>query len=70
METATGAHPATPLSPRELSDDAAAVIAAGAQQLHPHPRDAAGAESLRPDDTEGALSPRGFTGLDERRRCL
>jgi uncharacterized protein (DUF849 family) len=49
-------HAATPLTPRELAEDAKAVVEAGAQQLHLHPRDAAGAESLRPDDIERALT--------------
>jgi uncharacterized protein (DUF849 family) len=50
-----GFHAATPLTPRELAEDARAVVAAGAQQLHVHPRDAAGLESLHPDDTARAL---------------
>jgi uncharacterized protein (DUF849 family) len=48
-------HAATPLSPRELAADARAVVDAGAQQLHIHPRDAAGRENLDPDDTARAL---------------
>lgn len=48
-------HAATPLTPRELAADARAVVNAGAQQLHIHPRDAAGRESLHPDDTARAL---------------
>ncbi len=50
-----GFHAATPLTPRELAADARAVVDAGAQQLHIHPRDAAGQESLHPDDTARAL---------------
>ena len=48
-------HPAVPLSPDELADDARAVIEAGAQELHIHVRDAAGKESLHPDDVARAL---------------
>jgi uncharacterized protein (DUF849 family) len=50
-----GFHAATPLTPRELAADARAVVEAGAQQLHIHSRDAAGRESLHPDDTASAL---------------
>jgi uncharacterized protein (DUF849 family) len=50
-----GFHAATPLTPRELALDARAVVDAGAQQLHVHPHDAAGRESLHPDDTAAAL---------------
>ena len=50
-----GFHAATPLTPRELAADARAVVDAGAQQLHIHSRDAAGQESLHPDDTASAL---------------
>lgn len=48
-------HAATPLTPRELAADARAVVDAGADQLHIHSRDAAGRESLHPDDTAAAL---------------
>ena len=48
-------HAATPLMPRELAADARAVVEAGAEQLHIHPRDAEGRESLHPDDTAAAL---------------
>jgi uncharacterized protein (DUF849 family) len=50
-----GFHSATPLTPGELTADARAVVDAGAQQLHVHPRDTAGRESLHPDDTARAL---------------
>lgn len=50
-----GFHAATPLTPRELAADARAVVDAGARELHVHPRDAAGRESLHPDDTGRAL---------------
>jgi uncharacterized protein (DUF849 family) len=48
-------HPAVPCTAQELAHDAEAVIAAGARELHVHPRDAAGRESLRPDDTAAAV---------------
>ena len=48
-------HAATPLTPRELAADARAVVEAGAEQLHIHPRNAVGRESLHPDDTAAAL---------------
>jgi len=48
-------HAATPLTPGELAADARTVVEAGAQQLHIHPRDGAGRESLHPEDTARAL---------------
>ena len=48
-------HAATPLTPSELARDARAVVEAGAQELHIHPRGANGRESLHPDDTAQAL---------------
>src|SRR5713226_9109147 len=50
-----GFHAATPLTPSELAADARAVVKAGAEQLHIHPRDAEGRESLHSDDTARAL---------------
>jgi uncharacterized protein (DUF849 family) len=49
-------HPAVPLTAADLARDAAAVRAAGADCLHLHPRDAAGAESLAPPDVAAALA--------------
>jgi uncharacterized protein (DUF849 family) len=49
-------HPKVPLSPEELAQDAANVIAAGAQELHVHPRAADVAETLDPDDVAVALA--------------
>ena len=48
-------HHHTPLSASELAADAAAVIAAGANEIHLHPRDASGAESLDPDVVAAAI---------------
>jgi uncharacterized protein (DUF849 family) len=49
-------HPAIPVTPDELARDARAVRDAGAEELHIHPRDAAGAESLAPEDVAAALA--------------
>ncbi|MEU0491089.1 3-keto-5-aminohexanoate cleavage protein [Nocardiopsis sp. NPDC006139] len=43
-----GAHPALPVSVDQLLADAHAAVAAGATDLHVHPRDRSGAESLEP----------------------
>ena len=48
-------RPTTPLTPAELAADAAAVLAAGATELHLHPRDEAGAETLDPIHVAAAL---------------
>ncbi|MEU5695157.1 3-keto-5-aminohexanoate cleavage protein [Actinosynnema sp. NPDC020468] len=40
------AHPALPVSPRQLAADAAAVAELGVRHLHLHPRDAVGLEVL------------------------
>lgn len=39
-------HPAVPVTPRDLARDAVAAIAAGATDVHIHPRDASGRETL------------------------
>ncbi|MFD6950187.1 hypothetical protein A6A08_21790 [Nocardiopsis sp. TSRI0078] len=43
-----GAHPALPVSVDQVVADAHAVVAAGATEIHVHPRDVGGAESLEP----------------------
>ncbi|PZQ84643.1 MAG: hypothetical protein DI549_04380 [Ancylobacter novellus] len=48
-------HAFTPLSPAELASDAAAAVAAGASELHVHPCNGDGAESLAADDVAAAL---------------
>ncbi len=48
-------HAAVPFTAAELARDAAQSIAAGAQELHVHPRGADGAESLEPDDVAQAI---------------
>jgi uncharacterized protein (DUF849 family) len=50
-----GEHPGLPLTPSQLAADGAAAVAAGAQALHIHPRDAAGRETLYVDDTVRAV---------------
>jgi uncharacterized protein (DUF849 family) len=49
-------HPAVPVSPAELSADAAACERAGAQAFHVHPRDESGRERLRPDVVDTAVA--------------
>lgn len=44
--TRRSAHPAVPETPAQLSEAAAAAVAAGASAIHMHPRDGTGAESL------------------------
>jgi uncharacterized protein (DUF849 family) len=47
--------PAVPLTPEELARDAAACWAAGANELHIHPRNAKGTESFAAEDIAAAL---------------
>ncbi len=49
-------HPRIPLTPEELAFDALRVAAAGAAELHVHPRDARGLETLAADDIAAALT--------------
>ncbi len=49
-------HSAVPTTPATLADDARQVLAAGADSLHVHSRDKAGAESLAPDDVAATLN--------------
>ena len=49
-------HPALPLGPAAIVHAARACVAAGADALHLHPRDAAGRESLSADSLDGVLS--------------
>ena len=48
--------PGVPVTPEALAADAQAVRAAGADDLHIHPRNPAGAESLAPADVAAALT--------------
>ena len=45
-----------PLTPADLARDAAAARDAGALELHVHPRDASGAETLHPDAVAEVLT--------------
>jgi uncharacterized protein (DUF849 family) len=52
---APGEHPALPITPAQLAADGAAAVAAGAQALHIHPRDASGDETLDVDEAVRAV---------------
>lgn len=49
-------HTATPVTIEELASDAAHCVAAGAQLVHLHPRDAEGRESLEPSVVDQVVS--------------
>jgi uncharacterized protein (DUF849 family) len=49
-------HPAVPVSIDQLVLDAVACVAAGARELHLHPRDGSGAESLEPVVVDGVVA--------------
>jgi uncharacterized protein (DUF849 family) len=49
-------HAAVPESPAELAADALAVRRAGAFAVHVHPRDASGAQTLRPRECDAAVA--------------
>ena len=49
-------HPAVPVAADDLARDAAACVAAGAQAIHLHPRDAAGAERLESRVVDGVAA--------------
>ncbi len=42
-------HPALPVTPTEVADDVARVLAAGADAVHVHPKDADGRDTLDPE---------------------
>lgn len=48
-------HPAVPVTPAQLAAAAAGAVAAGAEAVHIHPRDADGAESLAAADVGAAV---------------
>lgn len=50
-----GEHPAIPRTPDELAGEGRAAVDAGAEVLHLHPYDAAGAETLEPEPCAAAL---------------
>lgn len=49
-------HPALPSTPAELARDAKAAVAAGAEELHVHPRGLDGAQSLEVADIAASLA--------------
>jgi uncharacterized protein (DUF849 family) len=49
-------HPAVPVTPAELAADAQAVVQAGAEAVHVHPRGSDGSESLRAADVGAAVA--------------
>jgi uncharacterized protein (DUF849 family) len=49
-------HSSVPITPAELAADAEAVLAAGAESVHLHPRDPDGAESLLAEHVAAAIS--------------
>ena len=51
-----GHHAALPLAPTAMARDAAAVVRAGAAEIHLHVRDAAGCESLAPTAVDATLA--------------
>lgn len=51
-----GAHPALPFTPEAVARDVALVVAAGARDVHLHPKDDAGPDSLAAPDVEAAVS--------------
>jgi len=57
-----GYHPALPLTPHAIARDAAACVAAGAAELHIHPRGPDGRESLTPEIIDATM-------LAVRRAC-
>ena len=67
-----GDHPDLPISADELARDAKAVVAAGAEALHVHPRDASGRQTLGPHQCAATVAairtavpgiPLGFTTI-------
>jgi uncharacterized protein (DUF849 family) len=51
-----GYHPRLPVTPADLADDAAAVVRAGAGEIHLHVRDGECRESLAPADVDVTLA--------------
>ncbi|MFL5335789.1 MAG: 3-keto-5-aminohexanoate cleavage protein [Geminicoccaceae bacterium] len=50
-----GSHPELPTSPAELATDAAAVVRAGAHEIHLHVRGSEGRESLAPAEVDATI---------------
>src|SRR5688572_11560575 len=53
---APDAHPALPVTPRQLAEAARAAVVAGAGAVHVHPRAADGSQSLLADDVGAAVA--------------
>ena len=51
-----GEHPALPLTPDEVARAAGDAVAAGATDVHVHPRDASGRESLAAEDVGSCVA--------------
>ncbi len=51
-----GEHPALPVTPGAIAEDAVRAAAAGAAAVHVHPKDDGGADSLRAADVDAAVS--------------
>lgn len=50
------AHPALPVTPVQLAADTAAVVAAGADAVHLHPKDNDGLDTLDPDTVDAVMT--------------
>ncbi len=48
-------HPAVPITPDELAEAARGAVAAGAAELHAHPRGPDGSDTVEPDSVAGAV---------------
>ena len=51
-----GYHPALPVTPEAIAADAAACVAAGAAEIHVHPRATDGTESLAPEVIDATVA--------------
>ena len=54
-DRSAGEHPALPVAPEALAQDAAACVAAGAGAIHLHPRDRRGHETLDPEVVDAVV---------------
>ena len=54
-DRSAGEHPALPVAPEALAQDAAACVAAGAGAIHLHPRDRRGRETLDPEVVDAVV---------------
>ncbi|RJL34180.1 3-keto-5-aminohexanoate cleavage protein [Bailinhaonella thermotolerans] len=49
-------HPALPVTPAQIAAAAAEAVAAGARELHVHPKDPGGRDSLRPEHVDPVVA--------------